>query len=129
MLVVDASCLYEVVADTARAHVVRARLASDAVHAAPSVVDVEVVGVIRRDHLLGRLDATSAAQAVADLRDWPGERYSHQPLLDRVWELRATIRAWDGFYVALAEVLQATLVTSDARLAAAPGPRCAIEVL
>lgn len=129
MLVVDASCLYEVVADTARADEVRARLAADPEHAAPSVVDVEVVSVIRRDHLLGRLDATSAAQAVADLRDWPGERFSHQPLLDRVWELRGSIRAWDGFYVALAEVLQATLVTSDGRLAAAAGPRCRIDVL
>lgn len=129
MLVVDASCLYEVVADTARANEIRARLASDPEQVAPSVIDVEVVSVIRRDHLLGRLDATAAAQAVTDLRDWPGERFSHQPLLDRVWELRGSIRAWDGFYVALAEVLQATLVTSDARLAAAAGPRCAIDVL
>lgn len=129
MLVVDASCLYEVVADTARAGEIRARMAADPEHVAPSVVDVEVVSVIRRDHLLGRLDSTAAAQAVADLRDWPGERFSHQPLLDRVWELRDSIRAWDGFYVALAEVLQATLVTSDARLASAPGPRCRIEVL
>jgi len=129
MLVVDASCLYEVVADTARADDVRARLASDPEQVAPSVVDVEVISVIRRDQLLGRLDPTAAAQAVADLRDWPGERFRHQPLLDRVWELRATIRAWDGFYVALAEVLEATLVTSDARLAAAAGPRCRIEIL
>lgn len=129
MLVVDASCLYEVVADTARANEIRARLASDPEQVAPSVIDVEVVSVIRRDHLLGRLDATAAAQAVTDLRDWPGERFSHQPLLDRVWELRGSIRAWDGFYVALAEVLQATLVTSDARLAAAAGPRCTIDVL
>ena len=129
VLIVDASCLYEVVADTARADAVRSRLAADPDHAAPSVVDVEVVSIIRRDHLLGRLDPTSAAQAVQDLRDWPGERFTHQPLLDRVWELRGSVRAWDGFYVALAEALGATLVTSDARLAAASGPRCAMEVL
>lgn len=129
MLVVDASCLYEVVADGARANRVRARLASDPDHAAPSVIDVEVVSVIRRDHLLGRLDRTSAAQAVEDLRDWPGERFAHQPLLDRVWELRGSIRSWDGFYVALAEALEATLITSDARLAAAPGPRCAMDIV
>jgi len=129
VLIVDASCLYEVVADTARADAIRSRLAADPDHAAPSVVDVEVVSIIRRDHLLGRLDPTSAAQAVQDLRDWPGERFTHQPLLDRVWELRGSVRAWDGFYVALAEALGATLVTSDARLAAASGPRCAMEVL
>ena len=129
MLVVDASCLYEVVADTERAEEVRARLLQDADHAAPSVIDVEVVSVIRRDQLLGRLDLTAAAQAVEDLRDWPGERFGHQPLLERVWELRASLRTWDAFYVALAEVMHATLVTSDSRLARAPGPRCAIDVL
>ena len=129
MLVVDASCLYEVVADTERADDVRARLLQDADHAAPSVIDVEVVSVIRRDQLLGRLDVTAATQAVQDLRDWPGERFGHQPLLERVWELRGSLRTWDAFYVALAEVMQATLVTSDSRLTRAPGPRCAIDVV
>ena len=129
MLVVDASCLYEVVADTERADDVRARLLQDTDHAAPSVIDVEVVSVIRRDRLLGRLDVTAATQAVEDLRDWPGERFGHQPLLDRVWELRGSLRTWDAFYVALAEVMQATLVTSDSRLARSPGPRCVIDVV
>jgi predicted nucleic acid-binding protein len=129
VLIVDASCLYEVVADTARADDVRARLLLDPDHAAPSVVDVEVIGVIRRDRLSGRLDPTAAAQAVTDLRDWPGERFAHRPLLDRVWGLSGSVRTWDAFYVALAEVMQATLVTSDARLARASGPRCTIEVV
>ncbi len=129
VLIVDASSLYEVVADTARAGDVRVRLALDADHAAPSVIDVEVVSVIKRDHIAGRLDSTAAAQAVQDLRDWPGERFAHRPLLDRVWELRHSVRAWDAFYIALAEVMQATLITSDSRLARAPGPRCAIEVV
>jgi predicted nucleic acid-binding protein len=129
MLIVDASCLYEVVADTARAEDVRARLAVDPEHAAPAVVDVEVVSVIRRDYLLGHLDATAADQALEDLRDWPGERFGHRPLLGRVWELKGSLRTWDAFYVALAEVLQGTLITADARLARAPGPRCTIDVV
>lgn len=129
VLIVDASSLYEVVADTARADDVRARLALDADHAAPSVVDVEVISVIRRDHLAGRLDSTAAAQAVQDLRDWPGERFAHRPLLERVWQLRHSVRTWDAFYVALAEVMQATLITADSRLARATGPRCTIEIL
>jgi len=131
MLIVDASCLYEVVADTARADDVRARLAADPDHAAPSVVDVEVVSVIRRDYLLGSLDATaaSASQAVEDLRDWPGERFGHRQLLGRVWDLKGSIRTWDAFYVALAEVLDGTLITADARLARVPGPRCTIDVV
>ncbi len=129
MLVVDASCLYEVVADTRRADAVRRTLSGDPDHAAPSVVDVEVISVIRRDYLRGRIDATTASQAVEDLRDWPGERFAHQPFLGRVWDLRAALRAWDAFYVALAEAMDATLVTSDARLARAPGPRCRIAVV
>ena len=129
MLIVDASCLYEVVADTARADDVRAILAADPDLAAPSVVDAEVVSVIRRDYRLGRLDATAASQAVDDLRDWPGERFGHRQLLGRVWDLRGSVRTWDAFYVALAEVLGGTLLTADARLARAAGPRCTIHVV
>jgi len=129
MLVVDASCLYEVVADTRIAETIRSRLASEPDHCAPHLIDAEVLGVIRRHHLTGALDATAALQAVDDLADWPGERYGHRALLARAWELRATVRSWDALYVALAEALDATLVTVDARLAAAPGPRCPIEVI
>ncbi|MDY7104108.1 MAG: type II toxin-antitoxin system VapC family toxin [Actinomycetota bacterium] len=129
MLVVDASVLYEVVADTPRSETMRRRLATDDEQVAPSVIDVEVLGVIRRHHLDGRLDRTAAGQAVDDLRDWPGERHGHRPLLARAWELHRTVRGWDAMYVALAEVFDATLLTTDARLAGAVGPRCPIEVL
>lgn len=129
VLVVDASCLYEVVADGTVAGAVRRRLAADPEHVAPHVIDVEVISVIRRDHHSGRLDATAAAQAVTDLRDWPAERFGHQPFLDRIWALRANIRAADAAYVALAEALHATLLTLDRRLAAATGPLCRIEVV
>jgi predicted nucleic acid-binding protein len=129
MLVVDASCLFEVVADTPRSGQIAARLAADADQAAPQVIDVEVLGVIRAQHLRGRLDGTAAGQAVADLRDWPGERFGHRHLLDRVWQLRDSVRGWDAFYVALAEAFDATLLTLDARLARAHGPTCRIEVV
>lgn len=129
MLIVDATCLYEVVVDAARAERVRARLAGDPDQAAPHVIDAEVLGVVRRDHLLGRLDATAARQAVEDLRDWPGERFGHRSLLERAWELRDSVRSWDALYVALAEALDATLLTLDERLARAGGPICAIEIV
>lgn len=92
------------------------------------MLDVEVVSVIHRDHLLGRLDRTAATQAVEDLGGWPGERFDHRPLLGRVWEFRGFVRAWDAFYVALAETMGATLLTTDSRLAQTSGPRCRIEV-
>ena len=66
MLVIDASCLFEIVADTKRAEPVRRRVADDPDHAAPHLVDAEVLGVIRRFHLTGHLDATAADQVAAD---------------------------------------------------------------
>lgn len=129
MLVVDASCLYEVVADAPLGERIRERLASDPDHAAPEIVDVEVMSVVRREHLLGRLDATAARQAMEDLRGWPGERFGHRPLLDRAWELRANVRPWDAMYVALAEVLGGTVLTLDARLGRVEGLGCPIVVV
>lgn len=129
MLVVDASCLTEVVIGAPGAEEVREHLAADPEHAAPHIVDVEVFGVVRREHMLGRLDGTEARQAVEDIGSWPGERFGHRLLLARAWELRDTVRGWDAMYVALAEALKAVLLTTDARLARAEGPACRIEVV
>lgn len=129
MIVVDASCLFEVVTDTERSENIRRRLAADPDHSAPHIIDVEVFGLIRRDHLSGSLDETAAALAVDDLRSWPGERYGHRGLLERAWELRHSVRGWDAAYVALAEALGAPLLTLDGRLARAAGPRCHIELI
>lgn len=128
MIVLDASCLFEVLIDTSAAEPIRQRLRADPDQAAPHIVDVEVFSLIRRDHLAGRIDATLAGLAVEDLRSWPGERYGHRALLNRSWELRHTVRGWDAMYIALAEVLDATLLTLDQRLAGVTGPRCRIEV-
>ena len=126
-VVVDASVLFEVVADTGRAEPWRARLAADPDHVAPQLVDAEVLAVIQRAHRSGALDDTAATLAVDDLRTWPGERWAHRPLLARAWELRGHVRAYDALYVALAEALDAPLLTLDRRLAAAPGLRCRVE--
>lgn len=128
MLVIDASVLFEVVADTQEAEVLRARMMLDHDHAAPHLIDAEVLSIIRTHHRLGALDATASHQAVDDLRAWPGERWSHRPLLARAWELRSSLRSYDALYVALAEALEATLLTLDRRLAGASGIRCAVEV-
>jgi predicted nucleic acid-binding protein len=128
MLVVDAGCLFEALVGTPVGQTVKRHLASDEEHAAPHVVDVETLNVIRRYHLDGRLDETAARQAAEDLRDWPGERFGHQGLIPRAWDLRSNVRGSDAFYVALAEALDATLLTLDGRLARASGPRCRIEI-
>ncbi|HYN33451.1 MAG TPA: type II toxin-antitoxin system VapC family toxin [Ilumatobacteraceae bacterium] len=128
MLVVDASVLFEVVADTPHSELLRQRLAADTDQVAPHLIDAEVLAVIQAKHRRGVIDLTAASQAVDDLAAWPGERWSHRPLLDRVWQLRDNVRAYDALYVALAEALDATLLTLDRRLAAAPGLRCAVEI-
>jgi len=129
MLIVDASCLYAMFVRRPEADQIRRRLDGDFEQAAPQLIDVEVLGVIRRDFLRGEIDRTAASQALDQLRDWPAQRYGHRGLLDRAWELRANVRGWDAMYVALAEALDATLITTDARIARAAGPRCRIEVL
>lgn len=129
MLVLDASCLCEVVIGGPGAEAIRGRLSADRDQAAPHIIDVEVFGVIRREYLAGHLDRTGATQAVEDLEAWPGERFGHRLLLARAWELRDTVRGWDAMYVALAEALGAVLLTTDGRLAAAAGPTCPIETI
>jgi predicted nucleic acid-binding protein len=129
MLVVDASCLYEALIGGSWADAVGGRLSADEDHVAPHIVDVEVLGVVRREHLHGRLDRTEAGQAIQDLEAWPGQRFGHRLLLARAWQLWDTVRGWDAMYVALAEALDAVLVTTDRRLAAARGPACRIEVI
>jgi predicted nucleic acid-binding protein len=128
MLVVDASCVAEVVLAGPDAEPVRTRLERDPQHAAPHLVDAEVLAVVRHAHLRGELDRTAAHQAVEDLESWPATRVDHRPLLERAWQLRDSLSAPDALYVALAEALDATLLTLDRRLARAEGPHCQVEV-
>jgi predicted nucleic acid-binding protein len=128
MLVVDASCVAEVVLAGPDAEPVRGRLAVDPEQAAPHLVDAEVLGVVRRAHRRGELDGTAARQAIDDLESWPATRVDHRPLLERAWQLRDALSAPDALYVALAEALDGTLLTLDRRLARADGPRCRIDI-
>ncbi len=129
MLVVDASVLVAALGNRPSTAFARRRLDKDDEQAAPEIIDVEVFGVIRGHFLRGHVDRSGAELTLDRLHDWPGERFTHRPFLTRAWELRHNVRGWDAFYVGLAEALDATLLTTDARLARAEGPRCRIEVL
>ena len=127
MIVVDASVLAVALADDGEdGDGARRRLRGERL-AAPELIDLEVVSVLRRQFRRGALDGRRAAQALSDLADMPLERARHRALLDRCWELRGNLTVYDAVYVALAEALGTTLLTGDLRLAAAPGPRCQIE--
>jgi predicted nucleic acid-binding protein len=129
VIVVDASIIVTALADDGpdgERH--RARLVGERL-SAPHLLDVEVVSAWRRRAARGGLDERRMQLARDDLRSLPIRRVPHPPLLERCWELRANLTTYDAAYVALAELIDAPLVTLDARLAEAPGPTCPIEVL
>jgi predicted nucleic acid-binding protein len=129
VLVVDASVLVVALADDrADGDAARGRLRGTTL-AAPELVDLEVASVLRRQHRAGLIDDRRADLALTDLQALPLQRVPHLPLLRRCWELKDNLTVYDAAYVALAEALEATLLTGDRRLARAPSPRCRIEVL
>jgi predicted nucleic acid-binding protein len=129
VVVVDASVLAPALADDGPDGVLARRRLRGEILLAPALVDLEVASVLRTAHRAGRLPDLRARQAMADLRALPLHRTWHRELLPRIWALRANVTAYDAAYVALAEVFKATLLTADAQLARASGPRCTIEVL
>jgi predicted nucleic acid-binding protein len=129
VIVTDAAVLVAVfVDDGVWGDTARARLRGEEL-AAPEVVDLEVTSALRGLVRVGKVDERRAREALADLRDLSLRRASHRHLLTRCWDLRDNLRAYDASYVALAELLGATLVTADARVSRAPQIMCAVEVL
>ncbi len=121
MIVVDASALLEVLLRTPAAEAVETRIfeaARPTLHA-PHLLDVEVAQVLRRYASVGEIADERGGAALADLADFPIRRYPHDFLMARVWSLRNNFTAYDAVYVALAEALNASLLTRDRRLAAA----------
>lgn len=129
MIVVDASALLEVLLRTPAAEAVEERLfgGRETLHA-PHLLDVEVAQVVRRYAAAGEIDAERGRAVLVDLGAFPLRRYPHGFLLPRIWELRSNLTAHDATYVALAEALDAPLLTRDRRLAAAAGRHARIEL-
>ena len=129
MIVADAGVLFAALFDGGVAGERCAeRLADEECLPAPEIVMLEVVQTARHLVIAGRLDATRVPAGLAQLGAIV-ETVGHGPLTDRVWELRENLTAYDAAYAALAEMLDVPLVTADARLARAPGPRCARELI
>jgi predicted nucleic acid-binding protein len=125
VIVVDASAALSALLNSGAA---RRALASEQLHA-PHLIDSEVVNAIRRGAAAKQLDADAGWTALDTFRRLGMTRYPAFSILDRIWELRDSLSAYDASYVALAELLDCNLLTADARLSRAPGVRCAITVV
>ena len=130
MIVLDASAAVAVFLNLGSgASRIRERMAEedDDLHV-PHLFEIEVMNVLRRYFLSGALSQERASLALSRLTTMRITRYPHTSLIERIWELRHNLTAYDATYIALAETLGAPLVTTDARLARASGIRAGVEV-
>jgi predicted nucleic acid-binding protein len=130
LIVIDASALLELLLRTDRAEAIEAKaLAPQERMHAPHLLDLEVAQVLRRLVHLKEVTRSRAQQALDDHAGLVIERYPHRELLARIWQLRQSVTAYDAAYVALAEALNAPLLTCDAKLGGSHGHRARIEVV
>ncbi|MCC6784352.1 MAG: type II toxin-antitoxin system VapC family toxin [Planctomycetes bacterium] len=129
MIVIDASAMVELLLCTDLGGMVKGRLASGAPRHAPHLLDTEVAQVLRRFVRQKSIAADRARLAIEDLRAFPLRRHGHVVLLERIFELRDRLTAYDAAYLALAEALDATLVTCDAAFARTPEAGTRIELI
>lgn len=124
ILVVDASVVVAALVDGGSDGDWAGAVLADHELAAPHLMPIEAANILRRAAVAGDITADAASLAHGDLLELRVELWPYAPLAERCWALRDNVTAYDGTYVALAELLDAPLVTLDQRLAAAPGPRC-----
>jgi predicted nucleic acid-binding protein len=130
VIVLDASAVVELLLGTPVGRAIAGRIADPAVPLhIPHLTDVEVAQALRRYARKGEIGEADGEQAIVDLRELDLERHPHEPLMERVWALRDNVTAYDAVYLALAEALDATLLTCDAALARVPGIGARVEVV
>jgi predicted nucleic acid-binding protein len=130
LIVVDASAVLEMLLRTDKGYAVEgvALDVGQRLHA-PELLDVEVAQALRRLLAHRQVGNERATTALGDFMALPIERHPHSPLLKRIWELRATVSAYDGAYVALAEAMATPVLTCDGRLAHSHGHRAAVVLI
>lgn len=130
MIVLDASATIEWLLQSPTGVKIDQRIFSplESLHA-PHLLDVEVAQVLRRYVRDKAITARRGQEALEDLADMPLSRYPHDLLIPRIWELRATLTAYDAAYVALAELLDARLLTCDGKIASASGHHAIVDVV
>jgi len=127
-LVLDASVVVAALVDAGPVGTWADSLLGSASLAAPHLMPAEVANVLRRATAAREISADVGALALADLTGLTLALFPYQPFASRTWELRANVTAYDGWYVALAEALDAPLATLDVSLSRAAGPSCRFVV-
>jgi predicted nucleic acid-binding protein len=130
LIVIDASAMTEFLLETARGRRVEERLYRDGDRfCAPHIMDLEVLRALRGLTLSSEIDPARAEEAIADLLAVPVLRYPHYDLVGRAWDLRHNLSVYDASYVALAETLDAVVVTCDGPLSRAPGHSARVDLI
>jgi predicted nucleic acid-binding protein len=124
--VLDSSAIVAMLVDGGETGDWVAATAGDGFLAAPALAMFETANILRRLQLAGRLERVESTLAHREVLALPLQLWPYPAVADRAWELRETLTTYDASYVALAELLDARLVTLDRRLTRASGPRCAI---
>jgi predicted nucleic acid-binding protein len=127
--VVDASVLVEFLAGGEHGEEAEHAIGRERWIWTPALVDAEVGQALRRQVRGGELSARKAGAALDDLLEMRVQKVPHRHLIDRAWELRDNVSFYDGLYVALAEALDAPLLTLDGKLSRASGLRTAVELI
>lgn len=128
MIVLDSSIALEIVLNTPLGTHCAGRVFGQLRHA-PHLIDLEILNALRRFVRLGRIDEAEAGMALDAFTDIPIERHAHVDSASRIWELRNSVSPYDCAYIALAEVLDATLLTCDGKLSRSHGHNARIELL
>lgn len=129
MIVVDTSAIVGSLLSGSNREVLQARFRADGDLHAPYLIDIEFAHALRRMVLIRHtLSEDLAMIARAEFASMRIERHAHQPLMDRIWALRANLTAYDATFIALAESLRVPLITADAPMARAPGNNAHIEL-
>lgn len=127
-VVLDSSALVALLLDSEEIGDWVAATATDAALAAPHLALFEAANIVRRQQTRGEIDATAATLAHGDLLALPLQLWPYELLADRAWRLRENVTVYDAAYVALAELLDAPVVTLDGRLGRAPGVGCPVRL-
>jgi predicted nucleic acid-binding protein len=130
VIVADASAVVEVLLNTpAGLEVGRRLFATDETVHVPHLLDLEVLQALRRYARTPSMGILRAEQALQYYANMPLSRYPHAVLAPRIWALRHNWTAYDAAYIALAESLDAPLITRDGALASGSGHRATVLLI